>query len=268
MHFHIASSGVPAVARPWLLGCAPPSCAASAATSSTQVHNHTPFLFAGDAYFDLDAAQFLLEELQHQRRVAAATAEQQGKPEHGGEAAAAAVQQQQQQLQLRQQPPAKAAQQDAGTPPASSQVLGHAVGPRWVQQLPTGAAAENGSGSGLGSVELEYGAEIAAIQFAPAGSTAGKQQAQQQAQQGEAGAAGAAGDAGADGSLAARPLLLSLTNGRQLEADLVLLAIGVRPALEWVPASLERARDGGLRVNRCGAQERGQHQSCLHRARA
>jgi hypothetical protein len=41
-----------------------------------------------------------------------------------------------------------------------------------------------------------------------------------------------------------------LTNGKQLEADLVLLAIGVQPALEWVPSSLERAGDGGLRVNR------------------
>ncbi len=217
---------------------------------------------AGDAYFDLDAAQFLLEELQHQRRVAAAASgavgadrrqQQEGTQQQGSDALASNGQQAEQQQQSQDE------QQHSGDAPAgSSGVLGHAVGPRWVQQLPAGAGAgQNGGSSGLGSVELEYGAEISAIQFAPADGSQGQQQ--QQPEQRGAGTAcgaagGAAGAAGAarEGPWADRLLLLTLTNGRQLEADLVLLAIGVRPALEWVPPCLERAADGGLRVNRCG----------------
>ena len=151
-----------------------------------------------------------------------------------------------------QQPPAQPDQQSATAATAGgSGVLGHAVGPRWVQHLPPGAAAGSGSGSGggLGSVELEYGAEIAAVQFAASCSSQEPPQQQEQ-QQGAVRPDSSPGAAGTNGSWGDRPLLLTLTNGRQLEADLVLLAIGVRPALEWVPASLERAADGGLRVNR------------------
>lgn len=86
----------------------------------------------------------------------------------------------------------------------------------------------------MGSVELKYGCQIARIQLVPAEGLA------------------AAGDGtSVAASLADRPLLLTLTDGSRVESDLVLLAIGVRPALEWVPPSVERAPDGGLRLNRC-----------------
>ena len=151
-------------------------------------------------------------------------------------------QQQPQQPQHGQQPADAAA---ATSSSGGSGVLGHAVGPRWTHQLPPGAGAAAG---GSGAVELEYGCEIARIQLAP------QQQQQQQQQEGPAGNLRGEGEPGSEpGGASATPpqaLQLTLTNGKHLEADLVLLAIGVQPALEWVPPSLERAGDGGLRVNR------------------
>lgn len=220
---------------------------------------------AGDAYFDLDAAHFLLEELQRQRRAeaAGATAE-----------AAKQTQQAQQQDQKQRQKQQQGEQQGAGAPPARAwdaqqagaqaapaagsasgggadggapAVLGHAVGPRWAQQLPAAAGAAQGAAA-LGAVDLEYGSEIAEVRFAPpqaacqgAPTPTPHNLPQQEHQEQQEEVAGTGWDC---------PLQLTLTNGRQVSADLVLLAIGVRPALEWAPPGLERTPDGGLRVNR------------------
>lgn len=190
----------------------------------------------GDAYFDLDAAQFLLEELQRQRQASAAAASD----ANGSHAAQPSGQQQAQQNGA---PPQQQQPAEAGGGSGSPGVQGPAVGPRWVLQLPAGAGGEDAGGAaGLGSVQLEYGCQVARIQLAPAGGGAAQSPPPPPPQQGGGQQADAPG---------ARPLLLTLTNGRQLEVDLVLLAIGVCPALEWVPPGLERAPDGGLRLNKC-----------------
>lgn len=45
---------------------------------------------------------------------------------------------------------------------------------------------------------------------------------------------------------------VTLADGRVLEADLVLAAVGARPASGWLAGSLPRESNGGLRVNRAG----------------
>lgn len=56
-------------------------------------------------------------------------------------------------------------------------------------------------------------------------------------------------DEGGDGTDGARVVL---ADGRVLEADLVLAAVGARPASGWLAGSLPREANGGLRVNRAG----------------
>ncbi len=216
---------------------------------------------AGDAFFDLDAAQFLLEELQQQRRqqgpqqlqsLEDQPAGQQAGVQQDGALAGATQRQpgrEQHQQSAQQQPGAKA---EGAAGPGG--VLGHAVGPRWVQQLPAGGAALSGS---AGSVQLEYGCEVASVQLRYSQPGAEEQQAQRA---GEASQGPSPDRTQASSSPHAEPsLLLTLTNGKQLEVDLVLLAIGVAPALEWVPASLQHSADGGLRVNRWASER----QACM-----
>lgn len=45
---------------------------------------------------------------------------------------------------------------------------------------------------------------------------------------------------------------VTLADGRVLEADLVLAAVGARPASGWLAGTLPRESNGGLRVNRAG----------------
>lgn len=202
----------------------------------------------GDAYFDLDAAQFLLEELQQQREQQAqqvAGAQQQQQQEQKQEQLPPSPQEQQQE-QGRRQPSDASLANGAGSEDncGSGKVLGHAVGPRWVQQLlPAAVAAEGGTAeedsSAVGRVDLEYGCEVACIELIQEGG-----QPQQQPRQ-------PPGDGDSPSQRGGQPpLLLTLTSGKKVEADLVLLAIGVTPALDWVPPCVERAPDGGLKLNR------------------
>lgn len=46
--------------------------------------------------------------------------------------------------------------------------------------------------------------------------------------------------------------VVTLADGRTLEADIVLAAVGARPASGWLAGSLPLAPNGGLRVNRAG----------------
>lgn len=267
----------------------------------------------GDAFFDLDAAQFLLEELQQQRESEAqqlAEANTQQQPEQqqlqlqqgpGGEnrrpPGQRPEQQQQQQLaecesrqpsiHQQQRPPPDAEwgpsagqtasqaaappsnheqqqvpQQEArvqatrGRPQAARPTLGHAVGPTWVQHL---QHLQRGVGGPGGRVTLEYGCELASIEL----QESTREQLHQQQQPLPAQAAGTAGpgpptpqgaapgpQAPAGGGSSAFHLLVTLTNGKQVAADLVVAAIGVDPALDWVPPQLARAPDGGLAVNK------------------
>ena len=241
----------------------------------------------GEAIFDLDAAQFLLEEMraaqpepageaaQHaaelarQRaqwrqqdlaRVAAAQAEAQAHPSsvpHSPALAGAA----------RQQPAGAIERGDGGAavgpaPPQASVrrgTLGHAVGPTWVAALP--------HVGGETRVVLEYGANVEAI--SPGGELGAGAPGQPGEPSGSAAAAAAAAAAAeavpdrpapsgaseaAEGPGGGRPwnLWVQLTNGARYGVDLVISAIGVTPALDWVPPAVERGRDGGLVVDRWG----------------
>lgn len=211
----------------------------------------------GDAFFDLDAAQFLLEELLSQRRAAQhaprqAGAQQQAQGQLEGGAAAGggpcgAWQ------RAPQGPPAGGDGQRrpradteaaAGRPAPGTHLPGPAVGPLWLRQLPEGGAAAGG-----GSVNLEYGCEVAAVELLhpqPQASDSGPAAAVDKRE-----AAGGAGGGGAAAEEEERPwpLRVTLTSGRAVGADLLICAIGVTPALDWVPPALARSPDGGLLVN-------------------
>ena len=45
-------------------------------------------------------------------------------------------------------------------------------------------------------------------------------------------------------------MVVELSDGRRIGADVVVAAIGVEPVTEWVPETVERGGDGGLLVDR------------------
>jgi hypothetical protein len=105
----------------------------------------------GDAFFDVDAAEFLLGELQHQQ--------QQQQPEAQCPTNNLSQQQQQEQIEQQQQQGQESQQPGASTSqPAGcgggqpsrnvaqsgmSGVDGHAAGPKWVDRLPGGQLPAN-----------------------------------------------------------------------------------------------------------------------------
>lgn len=101
----------------------------------------------GDAFFDADAAEFLLGELQHQQRQQLQTEQQQQHQQNQHQPEQQHHQQNQQQIEQQQQQQGRHAEQqqqqqqgstaapDHTTPGA---VKGHAAGPKWVDSLPKG----------------------------------------------------------------------------------------------------------------------------------
>lgn len=187
----------------------------------------------GDAFFDLDAAQFLLEEMQTQRAREAAAGET-GAPQGTGSAPSpvaarpaekpsshhhrdsnAAASEALQQIGTSVQA-AQPSSQDSGQPGT----LGHAAGPAWAAGLPS--VYRTAHDAGVGGVVLEYGCEVDAITSA---SAAGLEDA-------------------------SWPVAATLSNGQRYGVDFVVTAIGVTPAVDWVPPEVERAPDGGLSVSR------------------
>ncbi|GMH33744.1 hypothetical protein BSKO_01578 [Bryopsis sp. KO-2023] len=154
----------------------------------------------GDAFFDVDAAQFLLEELemnfwqkQPQSTQETDTSEKEVPTSATGNAA-----------------------RTPGTEKKDSssnvrQEIGHAVGPRWAEALP-----ESGEPP---SVTLEPNSVVEYV--------------------GEA----ATLDPGS------YPISVRLSNGNSHEVDFVISAIGVDVVMDWVPEAVERASDGGLKVD-------------------
>jgi hypothetical protein len=158
----------------------------------------------GDAFFDLDAARFLLEEMAAEREAEAEAAPQQGAPPAPPAPTAAASGPPQQPAPGAEQRPAHQVLRGG-----RHGALGHAAGPSWAAGLPPSAGAP-------GSVTLEYGCEVAAIEDAP---------------------------------LEGWPAMVSLTNGARYGVDLVVAAVGVAPAVDWAPPEVRRAPDGGLEVD-------------------
>ncbi|WIA12757.1 hypothetical protein OEZ85_006392 [Tetradesmus obliquus] len=167
----------------------------------------------GDAFFDEDAAQFLLGVLQQQQQQQQPRqqADQQPQQHHG-----TAIEQHTllSSKQQQQQP-----------------VRGHAAGPKWVDQLPAGKLPAN--------VRLERNALVVY-----AGSEPPPGQTSSTPADGAAAAAAAAGLT--DGPW---PLHMQLSSGECVGVDLLVQAIGVEPATDWLPAELARAPDGGILVD-------------------
>lgn len=156
----------------------------------------------GDAFFDADAAQFLLEELkssfwqEHQQQEAGEyTHDEQmrdGDAEYYEKQTLKSEAHKQQEKSYVTQPP------------------GHAVGPKWVENLHTMGLPP--------AVKLEKNCTINSLEEIdqPSGEPSIK---------------------------------VKLSNGTCVEVDFVICAIGVDPATDWVPSSVMKAADGGIKVD-------------------
>ncbi|GBF99943.1 hypothetical protein Rsub_12636 [Raphidocelis subcapitata] len=206
----------------------------------------------GDAFFDADAAQFLLGELTAAQRArrggeGAQQDERQGGPEGQGSEAQCAE---------RRESGAAAGSSGrggggGGGAPAGQggRRLGAALGPKWSDALPHGAPA---------NVRIERHATVLGVYGTRAEAVAALAYADSPwapaAAAGAAAVDGSGGGSGGGGSELDRgewPAWVALAGpeGRTvMGADLVVSAIGVEPATEWLPACLERAPDGGLSV--------------------
>jgi hypothetical protein len=97
----------------------------------------------GDAFFDVDAAEFLLGELQHQQQQ---QQQQQVRPDPAAQPTQSdgtQQQQQQQQPQERQEPPLQQQGSHSGQSAGHGVVKGHAAGPKWIDSLPKGRLPAN-----------------------------------------------------------------------------------------------------------------------------
>jgi hypothetical protein len=170
----------------------------------------------GDAFFDIDAAEFLLGVMQQQQQQ-----QQQVASEPTASVAAA---QQHQQLDSQQQQPAQevefepqqqrqpqgrrraqqqqqaAATADAAQPPAAP-VRGHAAGPKWVDALPAGRLPAH--------VRVERRALVVGASSTPLHSQHSDSRSW--------------------------PLYLQLDSGDEVGVDLLVTAIGVEPSTDWLP---------------------------------
>lgn len=177
----------------------------------------------GDAFFDLDAAQFLLEELQHARKRTSVqksklkpttTTTSQPSKTIAGPAASEEESQQAPGLQI------------VKVEGREKRALGHAVGPAWTRALfnTNDQGEENiGSSGGDGAFSVEMGCEVTKITPTTTPSTAPSL------------------------SLSNTPttntLEVSLSDGRILTTDVIISVIGVDPAVDWGPACISRSVD-------------------------
>jgi NADPH-dependent 2,4-dienoyl-CoA reductase/sulfur reductase-like enzyme len=164
----------------------------------------------GDAFFDADAAAFLLEELRAGRGAAAAAS-----ASDTGNGAAADLDSETP-VQAQAQAPA------APLPPQVKTTLGRAVGPRWAEELlPRGARA------GTGRLMLELGCEVARVEERAADPSAP-----------------------ADADAAFPVLVTLSSGARHaVDFVVTAIGVDPAPALEWVPHAAARGADGGLAVD-------------------
>jgi pyridine nucleotide-disulfide oxidoreductase domain-containing protein 1 len=187
----------------------------------------------GDAFFDVDAAQFLLEELYREQDIGMSSKDEKKKENSGGDKTSNAPdynaqvehsQQQQQQLQ----------KQEKEVVVITERMLGHAVGPRWASSLQSTTSSPSSSPNHIplpAHVTIESQAEIASIAYT------------------------AIDEDDTTTPHYHRSILdIKLTNGAKYKADLVISAIGVDPAVDWVDGTVKRdvdrsnGGDGGLVV--------------------
>ncbi|KAH7623760.1 putative Pyridine nucleotide-disulfide oxidoreductase domain-containing protein 1 [Nannochloris sp. 'desiccata'] len=168
----------------------------------------------GDAFFDLDAAQFLLEELQHARK---GTSVQKSKT-----TTTTTIDDEEDDDFQAQIPPTQIVKMEG----RRNRALGHAVGPAWTRALSTNSNQKEGGGNG-GAFSVEMGCEVIKIAatFSPSSSSPSN-------------------------TTNTAALEVSLSDGRTLGTDVIVSVIGVDPAVDWVPACVSRSvSDHGLVVD-------------------
>ncbi len=183
----------------------------------------------GDAFFDLDAAQFLLEELQHARKGASVKKSTSDPSTATADTTAASdsalsIEEKEGEEAPLPQPP-----QILKTETHGKRALGHAVGPAWTRVLSDNNNSNSGAGGGGGgggSFSVEMGCEVTKITPTATLSTL------------------------SNTTSTSTALEVSLSDGRTLPTDVIISVIGVDPAVDWVPACIPRAaRDHGLAVD-------------------
>lgn len=174
----------------------------------------------GDAFFDVDAAQFLLEELYTEQDITLSSKDAKKKGNCDGDDKKSTKPDDDAQLESTQP-------QEQGVAVTTKRTLGHAVGPRWASSLQTTTSSSSPNHFPIPAhVTIESLAEVASITY---GTT----------------------DEGDNAAALQHPILqIQLTNGAQYKADLVISAIGVDPAVDWVDDIVKRDADtgGGLVV--------------------
>jgi pyridine nucleotide-disulfide oxidoreductase domain-containing protein 1 len=186
----------------------------------------------GDAFFDVDASQFLLEELRRLRtKNVEPRSQSNDRPSANALHDSTRGAQSHQQQQQHGAPPHVTIEKQAGGKDALP--MGHAVGPAWASKLPCGPLPDGGS------FQVETGCEVIAITK--------KKSSPLDAQ---VDSAHQNGDARPCPPMPSPLLQVTLSDGRILEADVVISAIGVEPAVDWVPSCIQRGDDGGLLVDR------------------
>ena len=184
----------------------------------------------GDAFFDVDAAQFLLEELYTEQDISLSSKDNKKKENNGGDKTSKAPDDNAQVEHPQQQQLKK---QEKGVVLVTERTLGHAVGPRWASSLQSTTSSPSSSSLNHlplpAHVTIESHAEIASISY-----TATDED---------------------DTTTPHHSILdIQLTNGAKYKADLVISAIGVDPAVDWVDGTVKRdvdscgGGDGGLVV--------------------
>lgn len=219
----------------------------------------------GEAFFDRDAASFLLRELaaaqacerrqqQHQTLRAEEEEEKEESAWADSSGAGAAC-----------QPSRQAAGASGGGRSASptSGPMGHAVGPKWTERLQE-QQRQVGRGGTPARVTLEYNALVTHVVAGDSGTGA----TAETTPEGDAPAARPQHPAGDEASEEAPtaaapsapssagspngrpwPVTVHLSSGALIGADFVVSAIGVEPCTEWVAPEVQRAPDGGLWVD-------------------
>ncbi|KAF8067218.1 PYROXD1 [Scenedesmus sp. PABB004] len=222
----------------------------------------------GDAFFDLDAAEFLLgvlqqqqqqeqqqqgqqeqqqqqqeqqqqqqqqQQAQEQEQQQGQQQEQQGQQEQQQQGQQE-QQQQQQQQQAQQAQQAQQEQQEQQPPPPEQPGQPAAVAEAGTAGAAAAAAARGHAAGPKWVDQLPRGALPAHVRLERNAQVVGASSAPQQAPPVGPGAE-------------RWPLYLRLSSGKEVGVDLAVQAIGVEPATDWLPAELRRAPDGGVLVD-------------------
>ncbi|EFJ51949.1 hypothetical protein VOLCADRAFT_116157 [Volvox carteri f. nagariensis] len=227
----------------------------------------------GDAFFDLDAAQFLLQERLQPAAEAAAAAlpapPPAPPPAHsggGGSGSGRCTSRGGSSISA----PTRNRSEGEGEGEREEErersrgcVTGHAAGPAWTKELIRGLATERESQPRPAAAAMPA---AAAAGRAPGGGSSGggsggggpanfRLVLEFSTTVARIDAGGGDGGGGEDEGTAAGgdsvwPVHVTLSNGKVYGADLVVCGIGVVPATEWLPPELTRGSEGGVAVDR------------------